>query len=160
MQAGAAQPGPVARAGRAGAGGRRAQRGIAVGGELSLFASALAELKAQQGYAPGVLAVTGTNGKTTVTALTGQLVERAGKTVAVAGNIGPTLLDTLGEKIDAGALPQVWVIELSSFQLDARRRFRADRRRRAERDAGPPGLARQHGGLRRGQGAGVRQERA
>ncbi len=43
-----------------------------------------------------MLAVTGTNGKTTVTALAGQLVERAGKTVAVAGNIGPTLLDTLG----------------------------------------------------------------
>ena len=45
-----------------------------------------------------MLAVTGTNGKTTVTALTGQLVERAGKTVAVAGNIGPTLLDTLARQ--------------------------------------------------------------
>ena len=94
-------------------------RGIAVGGELSLFRTALAQLKARQAYSPDVLAVTGTNGKTTVTALAGQLVERAGKTVAVAGNIGPTLLDTLGHKIDAGALPQVWVIELSSFQLDA-----------------------------------------
>jgi UDP-N-acetylmuramoylalanine--D-glutamate ligase len=67
---------------------------------------------------PAVLAVTGTNGKTTVTALTGQLVERSGKTVAVAGNIGPTLLDTLAQKRDAGALPQVWVLELSSFQLE------------------------------------------
>ncbi|HMA07323.1 MAG TPA: Mur ligase family protein, partial [Ramlibacter sp.] len=95
------------------------QRGIPVGGELSLFATALADLKSGQGYAPVVLAVTGTNGKTTVTALAGQLVERAGKAVAVAGNIGPTLLDTLGEKIAAGALPQVWVIELSSFQLEA-----------------------------------------
>ena len=95
------------------------QRGIAVGGELSLFAAAVADLKVEQGYAPVVLAVTGTNGKTTVTALAGQLVERAGKTVAVAGNIGPTLLDTLGEKVAAGALPQVWVIELSSFQLEA-----------------------------------------
>ena len=53
------------------------------------------EPEAPKGYTPAVLAVTGTNGKTTVTALTGQLVERAGKTVAVAGNIGPTLLDTL-----------------------------------------------------------------
>jgi UDP-N-acetylmuramoylalanine--D-glutamate ligase len=44
-----------------------------------------------------VLAITGTNGKTTVTSLTGQLVARAGKTVKVAGNIGPTLLDTLSE---------------------------------------------------------------
>jgi UDP-N-acetylmuramoylalanine--D-glutamate ligase len=66
-----------------------------------------------------VLAVTGTNGKTTVTSLTGQLVERAGKSVAVAGNIGPTLVDTLAEKLAADALPDVWVIELSSFQLDA-----------------------------------------
>ncbi|NPC56073.1 UDP-N-acetylmuramoyl-L-alanine--D-glutamate ligase [Caenimonas soli] len=92
--------------------------GLPIGGELSLFAGALADLKAQQSYAPAVLAVTGTNGKTTVTALTGQLVERSGRTVAVAGNIGPTLLDTLAQKMDASALPQVWVIELSSFQLD------------------------------------------
>ncbi|GAA4352464.1 hypothetical protein GCM10023165_41690 [Variovorax defluvii] len=73
---------------------------------------------APRGYHPAVLAVTGTNGKTTVTALTGQLVARAGKTVAVAGNIGPTLLDTLAAHIDAGTLPAVWVLELSSFQLD------------------------------------------
>ena len=72
----------------------------------------------EPGYRPAVLAITGTNGKTTVTALTGQLVERAGKTVAVAGNIGPSLLDTLSECMDADALPQVWVLELSSFQLD------------------------------------------
>ena len=70
------------------------------------------------GYRPAVLAITGTNGQTTVTALAGQLVERAGKTVAVAGNIGPTLLDTLAMHIDSDTLPQVWVLELSSFQLD------------------------------------------
>jgi UDP-N-acetylmuramoylalanine--D-glutamate ligase len=98
-------------------------RGLAVGGELSLFAAALAELKATQAYSPVVLAVTGTNGKTTVTALAGQLVERAGRSVAVAGNIGPTLLDTLGERIAAAALPQVWVIELSSFQLETAEGF-------------------------------------
>ncbi len=73
---------------------------------------------APQGYTPAVLAVTGTNGKTTVTSLTGQLVARAGKTVAVAGNIGPTLLDTLSAHMDADTLPEVWVLELSSFQLD------------------------------------------
>jgi UDP-N-acetylmuramoylalanine--D-glutamate ligase len=93
--------------------------GLPIGGELSLFAGALADLREQQSYTPAVLAITGTNGKTTVTALTGQLVERSGRTVAVAGNIGPTLLDTLAQKMDASALPQVWVIELSSFQLDA-----------------------------------------
>ncbi|HTH81043.1 MAG TPA: UDP-N-acetylmuramoyl-L-alanine--D-glutamate ligase [Ramlibacter sp.] len=93
-------------------------RGVRIGGELSLFADMLARLKSEQAYAPTVLAITGTNGKTTVTALTGQLVERSGRSVAVAGNIGPTLLETLAQKIDANALPQVWVVELSSFQLE------------------------------------------
>ena len=92
--------------------------GLAVGGELTLYAMALAALRASHGYAPAVLAITGTNGKTTVTSLTGQLVERSGRTVAVAGNIGPTLLDTLAAHIDAVTLPEVWVLELSSFQLD------------------------------------------
>ena len=64
---------------------------------MSLFAAGLKDLKDRFGYAPQVLAITGTNGKTTVTSLTGQLVARAGKTVKVAGNIGPTLLDTLTE---------------------------------------------------------------
>lgn len=85
--------------------------GLWQGGELSLFAQALQALKAEHGYAPQVLAITGTNGKTTVTSLTGQLVARAGKTVKVAGNIGPTLLDTLSEALaqargDAQALEQ------------------------------------------------------
>ena len=137
-----------------------AQRaGLRVGGELDLFAQALADLRQSTavpesdaqpepeedlapvelsddgeapviaapaeavGYQPAVLAITGTNGKTTVTSLTGQLVARAGKTVAVAGNIGPTLLDTLAGHIDASTLPEVWVLELSSFQLDAARGF-------------------------------------
>ena len=79
---------------------------------------ALQALRETRGYAPAVLAITGTNGKTTVTSLTGQLVAHAGKTVAVAGNIGPTLLDTLAAHLDANTLPEVWVLELSSFQLD------------------------------------------
>lgn len=92
--------------------------GVVVGGELDLYSMALRALREVHGYAPAVLAITGTNGKTTVTSLTGRLVEQAGKTVAVAGNIGPTLLDTLSARIDAGDLPEVWVLELSSFQLD------------------------------------------
>jgi len=92
--------------------------GLWVGGELDLFARALRDLRSERGYAPAVLAITGTNGKTTTTALTGQLVGQAGKSVAVAGNIGPSLLDTLTQKLDAQALPEVWVLELSSFQLD------------------------------------------
>ena len=106
----------------AGVTGAAEARGIACGNELSLFAQALAELKEDQAYTPQVIGITGTNGKTTVTSLTGQLVQRAGKSVAVAGNIGPTLLDTLTEKLDeklkGQALPEVWVLELSSFQLD------------------------------------------
>lgn len=164
-----------------------AAAGIPVQGELDLFARALAELKATRGYAPQVLAITGTNGKTTTTALTALLVERCDKRVAVAGNIGPTMLDTLGamlaqepfaepvaaveaaspaaatvpadpgEDIDTDTeaeaepaatdddtppddaplvlappppaapvfqvLPEVWVLELSSFQLDGVRGF-------------------------------------
>ena len=105
-------------------------KGIACGNELSLFAQALADLKQDRAYVPQVIAITGTNGKTTVTSLTGQLVQRAGRTVAVAGNIGPTLLDTLSDKLDAPAtdgglpaLPEVWVLELSSFQLDEIKSF-------------------------------------
>ena len=98
-------------------------RGIARGNELSLFAQALADLKLDTAYAPQVIGITGTNGKTTVTSLAGQLVQRSGKTVGVAGNIGPTLLDTLAEKIDADSLPEVWVLELSSFQLDGVKNF-------------------------------------
>ena len=96
--------------------------GIPCGGELSLFSQALADLKAAEAYAPEVIGITGTNGKTTVTSLTGLLVQHAGKSVAVAGNIGPALLDTLTEKLDARrdgeTMPEVWVLELSSFQLD------------------------------------------
>ena len=91
---------------------------ISAGGELGLYSMALAALRASHGYAPKVLAITGTNGKTTVTSLTGQLVERSGQSVAVAGNIGPTLLDTLAGHVDADTLPDAWVLELSSFQLD------------------------------------------
>jgi len=88
-------------------------RELPVQGELQLFMQALALI---EGYKPQLLAVTGTNGKTTTTAMTALLVERAGKRVAVAGNIGPTMLDTLAARRDEP--PEVWVLELSSFQLD------------------------------------------
>ncbi|SAL02551.1 UDP-N-acetylmuramoyl-L-alanyl-D-glutamate synthetase [Caballeronia calidae] len=101
------------------------ERGIPVWGELELFAQALAGLGAN-GYAPKVIAITGTNGKTTTTALTGLLCERAGKSVAVAGNISPAMLDKLTEAIDQTALPDVWVLELSSFQLETAHTFAPD----------------------------------
>jgi len=93
-------------------------RGIPVWGEIELFAQALGYLEATSGYAPKVLAITGTNGKTTTTALTGRLAERAGKTVGVAGNISPSALDKLSACIASATLPDVWVLELSSFQLE------------------------------------------
>ena len=145
--------------------------GVPVQGELDLFAHALRDLQAERGYAPKVLAITGTNGKTTTTAMAAMLIARAGKRVAVAGNIGPTMLQTLADALDLEPelpsdpqphppteksvtpasvadggepppfdpeadtdlivlapaesaapvfvhLPDVWVLELSSFQLD------------------------------------------
>jgi len=101
------------------------ERGIEVWGELELFAQALRHL-GESGYAPKVLAITGTNGKTTTTSLTGMLCERAGKRVAVAGNISPAMLDKLAEAIDNTALPDIWVLELSSFQLETAHTFAPD----------------------------------
>ena len=83
------------------------EKNIRIGNELTLFNVALAELNESQQYKPHVLAISGTNGKTTVTALTGKLVACANMSVAIAGNIGPSLLDTLGANIDAAALPEV-----------------------------------------------------
>ncbi|MDB5796158.1 MAG: UDP-N-acetylmuramoyl-L-alanine--D-glutamate ligase [Paucimonas sp.] len=90
---------------------------IPLWGEIELFAQALAALRASRDYQPKVLAITGTNGKTTVTSLTGLLCRRAGLTVEVAGNISPAALDVLRHALDSDALPQAWVLELSSFQL-------------------------------------------
>lgn len=102
------------------------QAEIDVWSEIEFFARAIAALsrmaKTQaSSYATAVLAVTGTNGKTTTTALTGQLCERAGKRVAVAGNISPAALEKLMSCLDGADqiedMPDVWVLELSSFQL-------------------------------------------
>lgn len=61
-----------------------------------------------------VIAITGTNGKSTVTTLVGDMAREAGLSVAVAGNIGLPVLDLL----DDGQHYDLWVLELSSFQLD------------------------------------------
>ena len=92
--------------------------GLWMGTELTLFVQALESLREERGYAPKVLAITGTNGKTTVTALTGQLLERAGVRTAVAGNIGPTLLDTLTQALDDAPpwVPPVVVHEVPSTE--------------------------------------------
>ena len=99
---------------------------VDVWSEIEFFARAVASmeriaLEKQSTYATSVLAITGTNGKTTTTALTGQLCERAGKKVAVAGNISPAALDKLMTCLDLADqiedMPDIWVLELSSFQL-------------------------------------------
>lgn len=99
---------------------------IDVWSEIEFFARAISALDRmaqarESSYEAAVLAITGTNGKTTTTALTGQLCERAGKKVAVAGNISPAALEKLMSCLDLADqivdMPDVWVLELSSFQL-------------------------------------------
>ncbi len=102
------------------------KRGVDVVGEIELFARALAALKASRGYAPRVVGVTGTNGKTTTARLAGLLIARAGRSVAVAGNISPTALDSLRECLREDRLPETWVLELSSFQLATTRSLSCD----------------------------------
>jgi UDP-N-acetylmuramoylalanine--D-glutamate ligase len=103
-----------------------AEKNIPVWGEIELFAQALAALKDERNYVPKVIAITGTNGKTTVTSLTGLLCKRAGLTVQVAGNISPAALDVLRTALEQDSLPQVWVLELSSFQLHTTYSLQAD----------------------------------
>jgi UDP-N-acetylmuramoylalanine--D-glutamate ligase len=100
--------------------------GIEVVGEIELFARALAGLKASRSYAPRVVGITGTNGKTTTARLAGLLIERSGRSVAVAGNISPTALDALRECLRENRLPDTWVLELSSFQLATTRSLACD----------------------------------
>lgn len=95
-----------------------AERGIEVVGEIELFARALADLAVSREYRPHVFGVTGTNGKTTVTVMARQLVEAGGFSARAAGNISPAALTALIDALDADDLPQVWVLELSSFQLE------------------------------------------
>ena len=87
------------------------EAGAELVGDIELFARALpADQK--------VLAVTGTNGKSTVVSLTGALTQAAGLSTIVAGNIGHAVLDALAS-IEAGApWPGVFVLELSSYQLE------------------------------------------
>ena len=99
-------------------------RGIAVVGEIELFAWALEDLGVRR--QSQVIAITGTNGKTTTTALTGHLCRSAGLVTGVAGNISPAALTALMACQDEGTLPSVWVLELSSFQLETLESLDAD----------------------------------
>jgi UDP-N-acetylmuramoylalanine--D-glutamate ligase len=106
---------------------------VTVVGELDLFDWSLAHLaKTGSGGEPPmslalqgqkVLAVTGTNGKTTTARLTAHLLRHAGLDVQEAGNQGPALLEGFLQRQAAGRWPDVWVVELSSFQLALAHRF-------------------------------------
>ena len=91
-------------------------RGIPVTGEIELFAQALRDLDWRD--KTRVIAITGTNGKTTTTTLVGEMCRAAGLLTAVAGNISPAALTALMACLDAGKSPDAWVLELSSFQLE------------------------------------------
>ena len=79
-------------------------------GDVELFARAVRALPAK------VIAITGSNGKTTVTSLVGHLCEAAGRKTLVAGNIGLPVLEALAQA--ERDCPDVFVLELSSFQLE------------------------------------------
>lgn len=82
--------------------------------EIELFAAGVRE------YAPDskIVAITGSNGKTTTTALTAHLLNGAAVPAVACGNISPSALDALMAAVDSGSRPRVWVLELSSFQLE------------------------------------------
>ncbi|NBW01031.1 MAG: UDP-N-acetylmuramoyl-L-alanine--D-glutamate ligase [Betaproteobacteria bacterium] len=104
-------------------------QGIKVVGELDLFQWAIhhaTHASSQRDAAPDlalplehpkILAITGTNGKTTTTQMTVALLRRAGFDAQEAGNISPSLLDAVMAREDESRFPEVWVLELSSFQL-------------------------------------------
>ncbi len=84
---------------------------VSVVGDIELFA--------QYADAP-VIAITGSNGKSTVTELVGEMARQAGKRVRLGGNLGTPALDLL-----EGDAPDFYVLELSSFQLETTRSLNA-----------------------------------
>ncbi|RFC35725.1 MAG: UDP-N-acetylmuramoylalanine--D-glutamate ligase [Candidatus Nitrotoga sp. LAW] len=96
-----------------------AARGIPIMGDIELFAQSL-----PQDRRPKIIAITGANGKTTVTSMVGAMCRAAGLDTEVAGNISPAVLDVLLQR--QGQQPDVWVLELSSFQLETTSSLNAD----------------------------------
>jgi UDP-N-acetylmuramoylalanine--D-glutamate ligase len=94
-----------------------ARRGVPIVGDVELFAQALHGMAGAK-----VLAITGSNGKSTVTEMTGAMCRAAGLRTVVAGNIGIPVLDALlqaEQEMARGArMPEAFVLELSSFQLE------------------------------------------
>ncbi len=100
---------------------RAIARGIPVEGDIELLAQQLASKDYRRNTK--VIAITGANGKTTVTSMVGAMCVAAGLDTQVAGNISPAVLDALRGR---DRQPQVWVLELSSFQLETTYTLDAD----------------------------------
>lgn len=88
-----------------------AARGVKMSGDIELFA--------RHAKAP-IIAITGSNAKSTVTTLVGEMAAAAGKKVAVGGNLGTPALDLLADDVE------LYVLELSSFQLETTERLNAE----------------------------------
>ncbi len=98
-------------------------RGVPIVGDVELFAQALPQSMSTQ---PKIIAITGTNGKSTVTQMAGDICVAAGYNTVIAGNIGTPVLDTLSAIEDGRRAPDAFVLELSSFQLEATTSLEAD----------------------------------
>jgi len=90
---------------------KAAEQGVRLSGDIELFA--------RLAKAP-IVAITGSNAKSTVTTLVGEMARKAGKHVGVGGNLGTPALDLLGDNVD------LYVLELSSFQLETCERLNAE----------------------------------
>jgi UDP-N-acetylmuramoylalanine--D-glutamate ligase len=98
---------------------RAVARGMPVVGDVELFARSL-----PQENRPRILAITGSNGKTTVTSMVEHLCKVAGRDAVAAGNISPAVLDVVMQR--GCHQPEIWVLELSSFQLETTTTLHAD----------------------------------
>lgn len=94
-------------------------RGIPVVGDVEFFAQWL-----PLANRPKIVAITGANGKTTVTSMVEHLCKTAGKDAVAAGNISPAVLDVVLQR--GAKQPEIWVLELSSFQLETTSILSAD----------------------------------
>ena len=97
-------------------------RGIPVVGDIELFAQAIDPQSST--HNPRVIAITGSNGKTTVTSIVAHMCKTAGRDAVAAGNISPAVLDVVMQR--GAKQPEVWVLELSSFQLETTSSLNAD----------------------------------
>jgi len=88
-----------------------AARGVKLSGDIELFA--------REARAP-IIAITGSNAKSTVTTLVGEMAQAAGRKVAVGGNLGTPALDLLNDDVE------LYVLELSSFQLETTEQLNAE----------------------------------